>query len=721
MIFLHLRRIKIPKQTQTSEDNNCHPKKITKLAIGIEGGYNPEEESSLFDIEDQRSIVVLPSFKTIPVDSDDLPQQVKNSIYGILSAVSASRADEAQALAGTWDGEKRQVSRHAPNLVQLDNGKSIPPSGWKCEKCDKTDNLWLNLTDGSILCGRKFFDGTGGNNHAVEHYNEFKYPLAVKLGTITPDGADVYSYDEDDMVEDPLLDKHLSHFGINVAQMKKTEKSMLELELDYNQRIGEWSLLTESDAILKPLYGSGFTGLANLGNSCYLNSVVQVLFSIPEFQSFYYPGDKFTRCPPSDPSLDFNCQMAKLAHGILSGKYSKAPEGTTLQEQEGIKPNMFKNLIGRGHPEFSTKRQQDAQEFFLHLINMIDRNSRIQGCDSPTKALCFEVEDRVECMASKKVRYTCRTEYILALPVPLEKMINRKEVTEYEAKKAAGETLDPKDVIRPKVHLDACFESLVQPEVISDFYSTAIAGKTTASKSSRLKTFPNYLMLQIKKFELGQDWLPKKLDIAVDVPDILDLAKLRGHGLEPGEEILPEGPTSGADSDASSASVVVFDSQAQAQINSLMDMGFSMDACKRAVHATANSGLEAALTWLCEHSTDPDFNDPFTLDQASGATGSSFIPNPEALESLKSMGLPEEAAIRGLKETVSFRAFRTSFSSLNTFFLHVTRATTLREQLNGSSVTPKLWNLHLSKYQLPQLQLQTNKDLDVETGARSIV
>lgn len=48
--------------------------------------------------------------------------------------------------------------------------KKIPPSGWKCERCDLTTNLWLNLTDGSILCGRKFFDGSGGNNHALEHY-----------------------------------------------------------------------------------------------------------------------------------------------------------------------------------------------------------------------------------------------------------------------------------------------------------------------------------------------------------------------------------------------------------------------------------------------------------------------------------------------------------------------------------------------------------------------
>jgi ubiquitin carboxyl-terminal hydrolase 5/13 len=38
-----------------------------------------------------------------------------------------------------------------------------------------------------ILCGRKNWDGTGGNNHAIEHYKETSYPLAVKLGTITAD------------------------------------------------------------------------------------------------------------------------------------------------------------------------------------------------------------------------------------------------------------------------------------------------------------------------------------------------------------------------------------------------------------------------------------------------------------------------------------------------------------------------------------------------------
>ena len=38
-----------------------------------------------------------------------------------------------------------------------------------------------------------------------------EYALAVKLGTITPDGkGDVFSYIEDDMVTDPQLSNHLA-------------------------------------------------------------------------------------------------------------------------------------------------------------------------------------------------------------------------------------------------------------------------------------------------------------------------------------------------------------------------------------------------------------------------------------------------------------------------------------------------------------------------------
>ena len=41
----------------------------------------------------------------------------------------------------------------------------------------------------------------------------------------------------------------------------------------------------------------------------------------------------------------------------------------------GIRPEMFKALVGSGHREFSTKQQQDAHEFLLHLLTLIDVSS----------------------------------------------------------------------------------------------------------------------------------------------------------------------------------------------------------------------------------------------------------------------------------------------------------------------------------------------------------
>jgi ubiquitin carboxyl-terminal hydrolase 5/13 len=61
--------------------------------------------------------------------------------------------------------------------------------------------------------------------------------------------------------------------------------------------------------------------------------------------------------PPSYHSIVV--YRSKLAVGLLSGCYSKAPEGEQHDsEQEGIPPAMLKRIVGKGHPEFSTNKQQ---------------------------------------------------------------------------------------------------------------------------------------------------------------------------------------------------------------------------------------------------------------------------------------------------------------------------------------------------------------------------
>lgn len=575
------------------------------MAIGLEGGLQDGASQKKYSYHNIYNIVVFPSQTTIPFPSEGVPLMVNKSINEIISSDSALAKYEKEQLTGTWDGEMKEVSTYALDLQQHENGKKIPPTGWKCEKCDLTSNLWLNLTDGSILCGRKFFDGTGGNEHAVQHFRETNFPLAVKLGTITSDGkADVFSYAEDDMVIDPYLHKHLLHFGINIGQLEKTEKSMVEMEIELNQRVGEWALLQESSAELQPVAGPGLTGMSNLGNSCYLNSVMQVIFTIPDFIRRYVDrAEEIFSTAPFDPVNDFNTQMAKLGAGLLSGKYSSISEDSLDSGASGIKPAMFKNLVGKGHPDFSTKQQQDAQEFILHLFNAIERNSRSQ--ENPCDALKFKIEDRVQCMASQKVKYAYRDEWILPVPIPVSQCTNIEEVRAYEEERqkaeAEGRRLTDDTLVRPKISLRTCLEKFGEAEAVEQFYSTAINDKTTAMKQARFASMPDYLLLHLKKFTLREDWTSIKLDVSVDCPDELDVSFLRGTGLLPSEEELPE----------LKGRVPTPPPMDQEVLVNLQDMGFPAEACKKAIFFTKNSGLEPATNWIMQHIADEDFSSPF--------------------------------------------------------------------------------------------------------------
>lgn len=135
-------------------------------------------------------------------------------------------------------------------------------------------------------------------------------PKTTKCSTLL---TDVYSFDEEEAVLDPHIAEHLSHFGIDMLKMQRvrffffkflSESSWFETFILTKQlsvcphqtqnghhtdnhvqpRATEWEQIQESGLKLKAVYGSGYTGIKNLGNSCYLSTTMQVLFSIPEFQ-----------------------------------------------------------------------------------------------------------------------------------------------------------------------------------------------------------------------------------------------------------------------------------------------------------------------------------------------------------------------------------------------------------------------------------------------------
>jgi ubiquitin carboxyl-terminal hydrolase 5/13 len=378
------------------------------------------------------------------------------------------------------------------------------------------------------------------------------------------------------MVDDPNLAVHLSHWGINMVKMEKSDRSMADLEIELNQKYGEASMIEEANSKLQPVYGAGklffyffhsnlifcflflgYTGMRNLGNSCYMNSVMQVLFTLKDFQEKYYKHcdfyfDNAAKNNQTNPATDFNAQTAKLAFGLLSGHYSKethANGDSSIQPPSGIRPQMFRSLIGRDHADFGTKQQQDAAEFLQYYIEQVHNHCQKDPTPDalldPSTCFQFELEERIYCPQTNQVRYLTRNETMMRLNITLDASRNMHAVLQYNQTKEdlekAGQKINDLPVVRPIIPLTESVSQWAEPETIDDYKLQRNGRTTTIKKTQRFLSFPDYLFVQLKKYKFNDDWTPRKLDVSMEVPDTLDLNSLRSTGFQHGETLMPDG------------------------------------------------------------------------------------------------------------------------------------------------------------------------------------
>jgi ubiquitin carboxyl-terminal hydrolase 5/13 len=147
--------------------------------------------------------------------------------------------------------------------------------------------------------------------------------------------------------------------------------------------------------------------------------------------------------------------MHKLADGLLSGRYSHPrptssgidPKATNplahdvpkqddapVAFQDGVKPAGFKTLVGKGHAEFATMRQQDAEEFFGHLLESLRRDAKRRGeaeAELPTEIFRFGLEQRLQCTECKGVRYRVDSADALSTSVPASEKGKNEDGTKF--------------------------------------------------------------------------------------------------------------------------------------------------------------------------------------------------------------------------------------------------------------------------------------------------
>ena len=433
----------------------------------------------------------------------------------------------------------------------------------------------------------------------------------------------------------------------STSPRQKTVKSTAELEVELNATYA-FDAITEKGAHLVPVSGPGLQGLQNLGNSCYMNSVVQMLFggTVPELSSRYglsAGNNPFQNISPTKASDDLLCQTTKLAYALSSGAFcgpipsaEDDANDIAFDPKYRLAPRMFKHVVGKDHADFRTGQQQDAAQYFQYLLEKLDRaelgaGDRLKSKDGVGAALVsshlfsFKTESRLVCEADNKIKYKeGPLDTILSLRIPMsESTLPDADMPDLKRLKADDDVCDDdkgKSKV-PTVSFGACIDKWAAPSTIDDYrwpHMQNSIGRATCQ--TRFVNFPRYLLVQMQRYELGDDWQPRKIEVDIDVPEEFSFHSFRGIGPQNGETLIPDEVEGREKTINNLPPAPAVDEGA---LGVLVDMGFNMNGCKRALMAVGGSDVDAAMNWVFEHNEDPDFNDPLPESAAVSAAASS--------------------------------------------------------------------------------------------------
>ena len=273
---------------------------------------------------------------------------------------------------------------------------------------------------------------------------------------------------------------------------------------------------TQLTSLFDEYSNKGLTGLANVGNSCYLNSCMQVLSHTYELNNFIKNGEykkKLNNIPDSVILLEWD----KLRELMWSTNCTVAPHGfvKTIRKIATLK----NRDIFTGHD------QNDVQEFLLFLIDAF-HTALSREVDMQINGKMLSETDKLATICYTMMKNMYKKEYSEILNVFYG--IHVSEIISNTTSEILSAMPEPFSVLSLSipnkangsiVSLYDCFDLYCEPEILSEANGNAwFNDKSGKKEDSRRQisfwSLPNVLIIDLKRW----NGYTKKNHNLIDIP-----------------------------------------------------------------------------------------------------------------------------------------------------------------------------------------------------------
>lgn len=279
------------------------------------------------------------------------------------------------------------------------------------------------------------------------------------------------------------------------------------------------------------------TGFANLGNSCYMNSVMQCLFGTTVLFGMFLKEDY---------KQYINTSNKLGSRGLLTNSVSTLAKQVYSNKNNMVRPIDFKSAVSVLNKNFKNFDQQDACEFLSFILDTLHEDLNGFGSYPKLKPLTEEEEQQREKLP---FRYASFVEWERYLKTNFSFIVNlfqgqyasQLKCLECESTSTTFQAFTvlslpiPETVDMKRLSLDDCIKEFTKTEILDgdDKWSCPhCKKKVRTSKKITITRLPPNLIIHIKRFKPNLS----KITHHIFFPHQLDLSYLPPTVSSPEEE-----------------------------------------------------------------------------------------------------------------------------------------------------------------------------------------